>query len=198
MKPTIVAIVTLAAAVAAVAAISATAAAPQQANNKRVKARAVLVDTAGNTVGKVVFKLARGKTSVDVRASGLTPGFHGFHVHTIGACDGSGGFASAGGHWNPSSSNHAAHAGDMTPLLVGADGTAEASFLTDRFAPADLLDADGSAVIVHAGPDNFANIPTRYHSHTPDASSAIFGPDATTLSNGDSGARAACGLVRER
>jgi Cu-Zn family superoxide dismutase len=41
-------------------------------------------------------------------------------------------------------------------------------------------------VIVHAGPDNFANIPVRY---------APNGPDATTLATGDSGARTACGTV---
>ena len=50
---------------------------------------------------------------------------------------------------------------------------------------AQLRDADGSALIVHAGPDNFANIPPRYGT-----------PDADTLATGDSGARAACGVVR--
>jgi Cu-Zn family superoxide dismutase len=84
----------------------------------------------------------------------------------------------------------------MPSLLVNVDGTAEARFETDRFVPAQLLDADGSAVIVHAGADNFANVPTRYHSHVPDASSTTYGPDATTLGNGDAGARTACGLVR--
>jgi Cu-Zn family superoxide dismutase len=156
----------------------------------------VLVDANGTTVGKVVFDLRRDRTTVDVSASGLTPGFHGFHVHTTGLCDASSGFASAGGHWSPAGASHAGHAGDMPSLLVNSDGTAEATFETDRFTPALLLDADGSAVIVHAGADNFANIPSRYHSHVPDASSTTFGPDATALGNGDAGARTACGLVR--
>ena len=75
----------------------------------------------------------------------------------------------------------------MPPLLVTGGGKAEARFTTDRFSLADLRDADGSAVMVHALPDNGANIPTdRYD---PD-------PDAMTLATGDSGARIACGLVR--
>ena len=75
----------------------------------------------------------------------------------------------------------------MPVLLVNADGTARASLRTDRFALADLLDADGSAIIIHAKADNYANIPTdRYD---PD-------PDEMTLATGDSGGRAACGVVR--
>jgi superoxide dismutase, Cu-Zn family len=56
---------------------------------------------------------------------------------------------------------------------------------------AELVDADGSALIVHAGRDNYANIPDHYHSHTYDT----FGPDQDTLATGDAGERAACGVV---
>ena len=42
-----------------------------------------------------------------------------------------------------------------------------------------LLDADGSAMVVHAAADNSANIPVRYHSDDAD----VFGPE-TTLSAG--------------
>jgi Cu-Zn family superoxide dismutase len=72
-------------------------------------------------------------------------------------------------------------------LFVSADGTGEARFKTDRFAVADLIDADGSALIVHAAPDNYANIPTRY----------VAVPDATTLATGDAGGRVACGVVEQ-
>ncbi len=77
----------------------------------------------------------------------------------------------------------------MPVLLVGADGTAQASFTTDRVTLADVLDANGAAIIIHAAPDNYANIPTRY---------APGGPDAATLATGDSGARVACGVVTGR
>jgi choice-of-anchor B domain-containing protein len=74
----------------------------------------------------------------------------------------------------------------MSTLLVNADGTGMVALETDRFSPSELRDADGSAVIVHALPDNYANIPTdRYE---PD-------PDEMTLSTGDAGGRVACGRV---
>jgi Cu-Zn family superoxide dismutase len=72
-------------------------------------------------------------------------------------------------------------------LLVKSDGTGEASFETDRFALTDLFDEDGSAIIVHALPDNYANIPERYGE-----------VDQVTLETGDSGERIACGVIQKR
>ena len=149
-------------------------------------------DATGQKVGLVVFKERHGKVDVSAEVSGVAPEFHGFHVHAVGQCVPP--FTSAGGHFNPAGVPHGEHAGDMPSLLVNEDGTAELQFETDRFSVDDLFDADGSAVIVHAGRDNFANIPTRYHSHTYDT----FGPDTDTLATGDAGARAACGVVQRR
>ena len=128
---------------------------------------------------------ARGKITVTGTVKGVAPGFHGFHVHAIGKCERPS-FTSAGGHFAAPGQRHGAHAGDLPPLLVTRDGTASAAFETDRFTIAQLRDADGSAVMVHAGPDNFANIPTRYAP----------APDQETLDTGDSGARVACGVVK--
>lgn len=156
-------------------------------------ARAVLRDRSGQRVGVVTLLPAGpGKVSVSVRARRLPPGFHGFHVHAIGGCDPATGFASAGGHLNPANLPHDDHAGDLPVLLVNADGTAQTTVTTDRFTIGQLFDADGSAMVVHAAADNFANIPTRYHSHDFD----VYGPDPATLTAGDSGDRIACGRVR--
>jgi superoxide dismutase, Cu-Zn family len=152
---------------------------------------ATLQDPSGTALGWARFEPDGDAVHVKVRVYGLTPGFHGFHVHTLGVCDGSVGFTSAGGHYNPAGATHAHHAGDMPSLLVKHDGTAELDFRTDGFTADELLDADGSAVIVHAGPDNFGNIPSRYLSGT----TLTPGPDAATLATGDAGARAACGVV---
>ena len=71
------------------------------------------------------------------------------------------------GHLKPADQIHGAHAGDMSSLLVKGNGTATLRLTTDRFTLADLRDADGSAVMVHAGPDNFANIPRALRGRRP-------------------------------
>jgi Cu-Zn family superoxide dismutase len=163
------------------------------AHDDKTGARAVLRDRNGQRVAIVTFfPASHGEVTVRVRARRLPPGFHGFHVHAIGVCDPATGFTSAGGHLNPANVTHGDHAGDLPVLLVNADGSAQATVATDRFSMDQLLDADGSAMVVHAAADNYANIPTRYHSH--DAN--VFGPDPATLSAGDSGDRIACGRVR--
>jgi Cu-Zn family superoxide dismutase len=147
---------------------------------------ATLMDASGRRVGRVWMYERRwdGVVRLVARVSDLPAGFHGFHVHATGRCDAPT-FTSAGGHFNPSGATHGAHAGDLPSLLVTDDGTAALETVTDRFSIADLRDADGSAVMVHSGPDNFANIPARYG-----------GPDQETLNTGDSGSRIACGVVR--
>ncbi|HKR50790.1 MAG TPA: superoxide dismutase family protein [Pseudonocardiaceae bacterium] len=150
-----------------------------------------LVDPAGGSLGTVQLVELGGRLHVIGKVRGLAAGFHGFHIHEKGECIGSSTppFASAGGHLSTTSDSHPGHAGDMPVLLVGRDGSAQASFTTDRLTLADVFDPDGSAIIVHANADNYANIPTRY---------APGGPDGDTLKTGDSGGRVACGVVTRR
>lgn len=154
-------------------------------------AQARLVDPAGGSLGAVQLIELNGRLNVIGKVRGLAAGFHGFHIHENGQCIGSSTppFASAGGHLSAVGDSHPGHAGDMPVLLVGDDGTAQATFTTDRVTLADVFDSNGSAIIVHADADNYANIPTRY---------APTGPDATTLATGDSGGRVACGVVTGR
>jgi Cu-Zn family superoxide dismutase len=158
-------------------------------SSSRNHVKVELHDATGASIGFVKLTKQGGKVIVRGEVSGLTPGFHGFHVHAVGQCAAP--FTSAGGHYNPGGTGHGTHAGDMPSLLVFDDGTAEAQFATDNFAIDQLFDADGSAIIVHAAPDNFAHIPTRYQSTT----EGVFGPDSATLATGDAGARIACGVV---
>ena len=148
---------------------------------------ATLKNVNGAAIGKITFTAASARAPVDVRAnvSRLQAGFHGFHIHAVGKCEGPA-FMSATGHLKATGQNHDDHVGDMSSLLVKRNGTATLRLTTDRFTLSDLRDADGSAVMVHAGPDNFANIPPRY---------APNGPDQETLDTGDSGGRVACGEI---
>lgn len=160
-------------------------------------ATAVLRDTNGDRVGKIRFEGDRNGTAVKVKVHGVNVGldtFHGLHIHAndgaepCNAAAPSGPFTNVGGHWNPGGTVHGGHAGDLPSLLVQADGTGSARSDTGRFDPAELA---GRAVIMHAGPDNFANIPSRYVSGEP----PVPGPDTATNGAGDAGGRIACGIV---
>ena len=167
-------------------------------------ATARLKDVEGDFVGWVRFEAQEGGVvEVEAKVDGVKPPgeFHGFHLHTTGKCDPDAvdpatdevvPFFSAGGHFNPTSEIHGEHAGDFPVLLVMKNGQAQEKFETDRFRLSQLFDKDGSAGIVHAGRDNYANIPDRYHSHDFD----VFGPDELTKATGDAGDRFACGVVR--
>lgn len=146
-------------------------------------AKAKLYNQTGQRIGEVKFTQQADGVVVEVHVSNLSPGYHGFHVHTFGVCAST--FISAGGHFDLGGHTHRDHSGDLPVLLVNANGTAKAKFKTDHFAIADLFDGDGSAVIIHLNPDNYANIPTRY----------VSAPDAATLATGDAGARIVCGIV---
>lgn len=150
-------------------------------------ANADLHDTNNEAVGSVTLSDNEGKVTVSIEAQTLPAGFHGFHIHAVGDCSASD-FTSASGHFNPSGDDHGDHAGDLPNLLVMEDGTAAMTFDTDRFAVADLFDNDGSAIIIHAAPDNYANIPARYHEPP---------PDDATLATGDAGSRIACGVIEQ-
>lgn len=149
-------------------------------------ATADLRDASGKSVGTLTLRDAAGGTVViegDLR--GLSPGAHGIHFHAVGQCDAAGTFASAGGHFNPTSRKHGLenpegpHAGDLPNLAIAADGSGNFRTNTTRVSlgtdAASLLDADGSAVIVHAAQD-----------------------DQRTDPAGNSGARIACGVVTAR
>ncbi len=158
------------------------------------RAGAVIKNTAGRTVGSLrVDDAEGGKSRVTVTAAGLAAGYHGFHVHTKGICDAGSTdpatgspFFSAGPHFNLGTGSHPDHSGDLPDLLVEADGTGSATFVTDRFRVRQLVDR---AIIVHALPDNQSNVPRRY---------SATAPDAETLKTGDSGARVACGVITDR
>lgn len=149
-------------------------------------AKAELRNVSGEGVGEVKLADQDGKVEVRIEAKSLPPDFHGFHIHSVGDCSASD-FTSAGGHFNPEGEDHPGHAGDMPTLLAMSDGSGFLTFETDRFKVADLLDDDGSAIIIHAKQDNHANIPERYQPPS---------VDDKTLGTGDAGDHLACGVIK--
>lgn len=144
-------------------------------------AHAELKDAQGRTVGQAMFEETTEGVRVVLDAKNLPPGPHGFHVHETGKCDAPD-FKTAGAHFNPGKKQHGhqnpkgPHAGDLPNLEVSADGTGRASAVaagaTLGQGPTSLLKDGGTALVVHAKPD-----------------------DGKTDPAGNAGARIACGIV---
>lgn len=132
------------------------------------------------------FDTGARRVEITASISGLTPGAHGFHLHAVGKCEPD--FMAAGGHFDPGPSsntdadaNHPFHMGDMPNLVAGADGKATLTTTTTRVTlspgPISVFDADGTAIIVHAKPDQ---------GKTGEPKSGLSG-----------GPRVACGVIRK-
>lgn len=102
-----------------------------------------------------------------VEVFGMAPGTYGSHVHSVGLCEGPA-FTSAGPHWNPAARQHGrlnpagSHHGDLPNIVVGADGRGRIdSVIPDMVEGRNsLFDVDGSALVVHARPDDERTDPT--------------------------------------
>jgi len=124
-----------------------------------------LVNSAGQSIGTIRAWQTPGGISFRVDASGLPPGIHGIHVHPIGKCDPPD-FASAGTHWNPAGKQHGLnnpngpHAGDMPNVTVAANGVLQETVVLAHANLAELLDADGASVLIHANADDYVSQPS--------------------------------------
>ncbi len=131
-------------------------------------AKAVLRNAQGEVIGSAVLAEAPYGVLIAIEVSRLSPGRHGFHVHEVGRCDPPG-FGSAGGHFNPRHKRHGLlapdgpHVGDLPNLVVGPDGTARTELYlahaTLGAGTTSLFHPDGTALVVHANPDNEATDP---------------------------------------
>lgn len=162
----------------------------------------VLKGPDGAQVATAKLEFANGYATITLQTTSvgvLSPGFHGVHIHKVGKCEVnsvaptggvSGDFLSAGGHLQvPGYAGHSS--GDLTSLQVRGDGSGILVTTTDAFTRADLLAGSKTAIIIHSGADNFANIPPERYTQT----NGIPGPDETTMTTGDAGKRVACGVI---
>jgi Cu-Zn family superoxide dismutase len=144
-------------------------------------ASATINDAMGKTVGTATLRETNSGVLIKADLTGAPPGTHAIHVHTTGKCDAPM-FMTAGGHFAPGMTKHGLlapggpHAGDLPNIYVPADGKLSVELLepnvTLASGPRSLLDADGSAIVLHATADDYMTDPA-----------------------GNAGARIACGVV---
>lgn len=145
-------------------------------------ANAALKGADGKDVGSAVLTQTPFGVLVRLSIKGLPSGEHAFHVHGVGKCEPP--FTSAGGHFNPGGKKHGVlvseghHAGDMPNLHIPANGEltielVNSAITLEKGKPNSVYHPGGTALIVHAGKDDYKSDPT-----------------------GEAGGRIACGLIQ--
>lgn len=143
-------------------------------------AHADLHNAQGKKVGTAKLEETPHGVLISLDLDGMSPGTHAFHIHEVGKCEPP--FKSAGGHFNPTDKKHGMlsaegmHGGDLPNINVPETGKLKvdvfATGVTLGSGKNSLFDADGSSLVLHAGPDDYKTDPA-----------------------GDAGARLACGVV---
>ncbi|MBH5321544.1 superoxide dismutase family protein [Aurantiacibacter sediminis] len=143
-------------------------------------AEADIMNRSGQQVGTARMYSLGEEVTINVSFTGLTTGLHAVHLHTAGDCSAND-FTSAGGHLNPGGQEHGtlnprgAHLGDLPNVSIASDGAGTVSSIlrgNRSMVEAALFDADGTALVVHEGPDDYSTDPA-----------------------GAAGSRVACGIV---
>lgn len=143
---------------------------------------AELKNAEGAFVGTVTLTQTAQGVLIKLAVQKLSPGDHALHLHAVGECTPP--FTTAGGHFNPGAKKHGMmaadgqHAGDMPNLRAPANGEVQVEVLNTAVTlakgPANsLLDADGSALVIHAQADDYKSDPT-----------------------GEAGGRIVCGVIK--
>src|SRR5438552_3148067 len=146
-------------------------------------ASATINDAMGKMIGTATLRETTSGVLIKVDLTGAPAGTHAIHVHTTGKCDAPM-FMTAGGHFAPGMTKHGLlalggpHAGDLPNIYVPADGKLSIEILepnvTLAAGPRSLLDADGSAIVLHAMADDYMTDPA-----------------------GNAGGRIACGVINK-
>ncbi|XP_075220759.1 superoxide dismutase [Cu-Zn]-like isoform X2 [Lycorma delicatula] len=114
--------------------------------------------------------------------TGLTPGKHGFHIHSYG--DLREGCESLGPHFNPFLVQHGGptdpyrHVGDLGNIVAGDDGVAKIQISDHLISLTGPHNVIGRGLVVKANPDDLGR-----------------GGDQESLVTGNAGSRVSCGII---
>jgi len=142
-----------------------------------------IVNSEGKEIGTAEMTETKKGVKIRLILSGLESGEKAVHFHEIGKCDAPK-FTTAGAHFNPLDKEHGFdnpkgyHAGDLPNLVILKNGTVDVEVVTsnvtlEKGQKNSLLDEDDSALVIHAGPDDYVTDPS-----------------------GNSGDRIACGIIK--
>lgn len=142
-----------------------------------------MYNTAGDLVGTATFNEAAEGVKIKVKVEGLSPGFHGIHIHEFPKCEGPD-FKTAGNHFNPEGKEHGlmhpkgAHIGDLPNIEVDSTGTVEIELMAQGATLLEgkksILQNEGTSLIIDQEQD-----------------------DGVSQPSGNSGVREICGVLKK-
>ncbi|MGI8314696.1 superoxide dismutase family protein [Halobacillus mangrovi] len=143
-----------------------------------------LKDSDGKEVGTAELEQEDQGVDINLVASSLPEGMHGFHIHENGSCEAPD-FKSAGGHFNPTDVSHGTesedgpHAGDLPNIEAGKEGSVQKEITADQVTlkkgeKNSLVKVGGTALVIHSKADDNKSQPS-----------------------GDAGERIACGVIKK-
>lgn len=154
-----------------------------QSSNETVR-EVDMYNDANDLVGTATLTEHPEGVNVKLKVEGLSPGFHGFHVHEFSSCEPPH-FKSAGNHLNPEGNEHGlmhpkgAHLGDFPNIEADDKGEVDVELLLEGATLLEdknsLLKEQGTSLIVAEKQDDGISQPA-----------------------GDSGARIICGELKSK
>ena len=143
----------------------------------QVVALADIINADGELIAVGFITEIGNRVDISIKASDLSPGLHGTHIHETGSCE-TPDFNSAGAHFGAlgdleDQNPYGAFAGDLPDMEVDDNGDATFQYAIELVSlspgPFSLMDVDGSAIVIHQEP---------------------------TDQSGAAGARIACGVIQ--
>jgi len=158
-------------------------------NSQKVKkAICVLTNTTENVKGVITLEENGNICKIHIKASGLSLGKHGFHIHNKG--DLTDGCTSLCSHFNPYNKHHGGrnskerHVGDLGNITADVNGNVDETMYNKTIKLNGPLSVIGRSFIIHADEDDLG---------------LYNGPDPKkreeSLKTGNAGKRQSCGVI---